>query len=132
VNAQNSGRVSVSTKFTHALGDGRTDPVQTELEWDPKDPYAITVRFPEYCVAWLISRELISDALTRERAGEGDVRFTQSRCGCCVFMELDGHGGYAKFLVPRTCLVEILEQTAFQLYVDQAAEVEQWLAEVIL
>lgn len=132
MSAQNSGCVSVSTKFTYVFSDGDTLLVRTTLEWDPKDPYAITVRFPEYCVVWLISRELVSDALTCGLAGMGDVRFTQTWCTCCVCMELDGLDGYAKLLAPRDCLVEILAQTAFQLYVDQAAEVEQWLAEVTL
>lgn len=129
---QSSGCVSVSTKFTYVFSDGDTVLVRTSLEWDSKDSYAVTVRFPEHRTAWIISRELIADALTRERAGEGDVRFTQPRCTCCVRMELDGPGGYAKFLVPRDCLVEILTRTAFLPGVDLADEVERWLAEVTL
>lgn len=132
MSAQNSGCVSVATKFTYVTAYERHCPVRTKLEWDPKDPYAITIRFIGHRAVWDISRELVFDALTREQAGEGDVVFTQPRCTCCVHMELYSPDGYAELLVPRDCLAEILAQTAFQPGVDQAAEVERWLAEVTL
>jgi Streptomyces sporulation and cell division protein, SsgA len=122
----------VVTEFTRVLGDGRAVPVQTELEWNPKEPYAITIQFLGYRAVWMVSRELVLDALTCEQAGEGDVLFAKPQCTCCVRMELESPSGYAKFLVPRDCLVEILVQTAFLPCADQAAEVERWLAEVTL
>jgi hypothetical protein len=122
----------VLTEFTYVTEDGRTCPVRTELEWNPKDPYAITIRFIGHRAVWIISRELVFDALTRKRVGEGDVLFTRPRCTCCVRMELNSPGGYAELLVPRDCLVEILARTAFLPGADQAAEVERWLAEVTL
>lgn len=97
------------------------DTVPAELHYDPRDPYAITVRFhtTQGTVAWVFGRDLLLDGAF-EPMGDGDVRIWPSQDmagGAVVLLELSSPHGealvqlrlvdVAGFLAEMTAAVEV-------------------------
>jgi hypothetical protein len=115
--------VGVPTTFALLGDDGDEWPVRVRLSWRPQDPHAVVVRFIQNRSRWLIARELLVDALTQDRAGEGVVlfwRLDDDECDCCVGLILAGSNCGAEFRVPREALIEliVLSEPGFRGAVD--------------
>ena len=87
-------------------------PVQVELRYDTRDPFAVVAAFRTGragWVEWVFSRDLLADGLLTE-AGEGDVRI---RPGCgepeIVVVELNSPSGHAVFEASAQRLAEFLD-----------------------
>ncbi len=68
--------LAVSQPVTLELIDatGAATPIEAELHYDPRDPYAVTTVFMtgSHQVRWTFGRDLLSDGLY-EPSGDGDV-----------------------------------------------------------
>lgn len=78
---------------------GLPSQVEAELQYDPGDPYAVTIMFSlaHKQVRWTFGRDLVVDGLD-EPTGDGDVRVWPSldRAGrACVLVELTSPKGQA-------------------------------------
>ncbi len=65
----------------HLIENDKASPIQTQLNYDPRDPYAVTVVFPpakDRPVEWTFGRELLYDGLY-EPSGDGDVHIWPER-----------------------------------------------------
>ncbi|HEU0086594.1 MAG TPA: SsgA family sporulation/cell division regulator [Pseudonocardiaceae bacterium] len=87
-------------------------PVQVELRYDTRDPFAVVAAFRTGragWVEWVFSRDLLADGLLTE-AGEGDVRI---RPGAgepeVVVVELSSPSGHAVFEASAQRLAEFLD-----------------------
>ena len=71
-----AGVALVSSTLTLELidADGASTPLETELTYDPRDPYAVTAVFMTVAgrVEWTFGRELLMGGL-HEPTGDGDV-----------------------------------------------------------
>ncbi|MGH3871255.1 MAG: SsgA family sporulation/cell division regulator [Pseudonocardiaceae bacterium] len=87
-------------------------PVQVELRYDTRDPYAIVAAFRTGragWVEWVFSRDLLADGLLA-RAGDGDVRIRPSSGDPeIVVMELSSPSGHAVFEASAQRLAEFLD-----------------------
>lgn len=74
--SMNTAPLTVTQAVTLELIDptGAVTPLEAELHYDPRDPYAVTTVFMTGSsqVRWTFGRELLSDGLF-EPAGDGDV-----------------------------------------------------------
>jgi hypothetical protein len=75
-NTLNSAKSGVSQSLTLDLIDasGTATPMQAELSYDPRDPYAVTAVFVTGAgnVRWTFGRDLLVDGIY-EPSGDGDV-----------------------------------------------------------
>jgi hypothetical protein len=74
--SMNTAPVIVTQAVTLELIDhsGAATPIEAELQYDPRDPYAVTTVFMTSSsqVRWTFGRELLSEGLY-EPSGDGDV-----------------------------------------------------------
>ena len=74
--SMNTAPLTVTQAVTLELIDptGAVTPIDAELHYDPRDPYAVTTVFMTgaSAVRWTFGRELLTDGLY-EPAGDGDV-----------------------------------------------------------
>ena len=74
--SMNTAPLTVTQPLTLELIDptGAVTPIEAELHYDPRDPYAVTTVFMTGAsnVRWTFGRELLSDGLF-EPSGDGDV-----------------------------------------------------------
>ncbi len=87
-------------------------PVQVELRYDTRDPYAVVAAFRTGRVGWVewvFSRDLLADGLLA-RAGEGDVRIQPGSGNPeIVVLELSSPSGHAVFEANAQRLAEFLD-----------------------
>ena len=87
-------------------------PVQVELRYDTRDPYAVIAAFRTGragWVEWVFSRDLLADGLLA-RAGEGDVRIRPASGDPeIVVVELSSPSGHAVFEASAQRLAEFLD-----------------------
>ena len=76
INTKSSGTTTVSRLVTLELIDttGVATPLETELSYNPRDPYAVTATFNTLAgqVRWTFGRDLLISGLY-EPTGDGDV-----------------------------------------------------------
>ncbi|MBV8931441.1 MAG: SsgA family sporulation/cell division regulator [Kutzneria sp.] len=89
-------------------------PVEVELRYDTRDPYAVTAAFrsgPSGWVEWCFARDLLADGLIAE-AGNGDVRIRPVP-GSMELVELvvSSPAGLAMFEAPAQELADFLDRT---------------------
>jgi hypothetical protein len=74
--SMNTARASVTQPVTLELIDptGAVTPIEAELHYDPRDPYAVTTVFMTGSsqVRWTFGRDLLTEGLY-EPSGDGDV-----------------------------------------------------------
>lgn len=89
-------------------------PVQVELRYDTRDPFAVVAAFRTGragWVEWVFSRDLLGDGLLAE-TGEGDVRISPADDNPeIVVMELNSPSGHALFEASAQRLAEFLDST---------------------
>ncbi|MDQ3885852.1 MAG: SsgA family sporulation/cell division regulator [Actinomycetota bacterium] len=89
-------------------------PVQVELRYDTRDPFAVVAAFRTGragWVEWAFSRDLLADGLLAG-TGEGDVRIRPAPDDPEVIMvELSSPSGHALFEAEAQRLVEFLDST---------------------
>jgi hypothetical protein len=89
-------------------------PVQVELRYDTRDPFAVVAAFRAGRVGWVewtFSRDLLADGLLTE-TGEGDVRIRPANGDPeVVVMELSSPSGHALFEAGAQRLAEFLDTT---------------------
>ncbi|WP_326834162.1 SsgA family sporulation/cell division regulator [Amycolatopsis rhabdoformis] len=87
-------------------------PVRADLEYDPSDPYAISVGYHAGpgVVRWLFGRDLLADGLIAP-AGEGDVRVRPAADSARVVVELNAPDGSAVLEAPADELADFLDRT---------------------
>lgn len=87
-------------------------PVQVELRYDTRDPYAVQAAFRTGragWVEWVFSRDLLTEGLI-DAAGDGDVRIRPSD-GDSVEIELSSPSGHATFRALSREVSEFLQRT---------------------
>ncbi|RJQ75681.1 SsgA family sporulation/cell division regulator [Pseudonocardiaceae bacterium YIM PH 21723] len=89
-------------------------PVQVELRYDTRDPYAVVAAFRtgrSGWVEWVFSRDLLADGLIAD-AGDGDVRIRPVIDEPeIVVIELSSPSGHAMFEASAQELAEFLDRT---------------------
>lgn len=89
-------------------------PVQVELRYDTRDPFAVVAAFRTGragWVEWVFSRDLLADGLLTD-AGEGDVRIRPAAADPeVVVVELTSPSGHATFEASAQRLAEFLDTT---------------------
>jgi hypothetical protein len=89
-------------------------PVQVELRYDTRDPYAVVAAFrtgKAGWVEWVFSRDLLADGLLAD-AGEGDVRIRPAADDPeIVIFELSSPSGHALFETSAHRLADFLDRT---------------------
>ncbi|WP_410676273.1 SsgA family sporulation/cell division regulator [Amycolatopsis sp. cmx-4-68] len=87
-------------------------PVPAELEYDTRDPYAVSVvlHAGASAVRWLFGRDLLADGLLG-RCGDGDVRIGPAADPALVVVELTSPEGAAVLEAPATDIAAFLDQT---------------------
>ncbi|MEU4668138.1 SsgA family sporulation/cell division regulator [Amycolatopsis sp. NPDC023774] len=87
-------------------------PVRADLEYDPSDPYAISVGYHAGpgVVRWLFGRDLLADGLIAP-AGDGDVRVRPAADDARVVVELNAPDGSAVLEAPADELADFLDRT---------------------
>ena len=87
-------------------------PVQVELRYDTRDPFAVVAAFRTGragWVEWVFSRDLLTEGLI-DTAGDGDVRIRPSE-GETVEIELSSPSGHATFRALAREVSEFLQRT---------------------
>lgn len=86
----------------------------TQLHYDVKDPYAVTVTFlvdDDEEVEWVFARDLLKDGLHRQ-AGDGDVMVRPASQGHSAEAEVElvlaAPGGHARVMLPAETLAAFL------------------------
>jgi hypothetical protein len=89
-------------------------PVQVELRYDTKDPYAVVAAFRTGragWVEWVFARDLLADGLIAD-AGDGDVRIRPAADDPeVVVIELSSPSGHAMFEASAQELADFLDRT---------------------
>ncbi|MFB9902901.1 SsgA family sporulation/cell division regulator [Allokutzneria oryzae] len=89
-------------------------PVQVELRYDTRDPYAVVAAFRTGragWVEWVFARDLLADGLIAA-AGEGDVRIRPAADDPeVVVIELSSPSGHAMFEAAAQELADFLDRT---------------------
>jgi hypothetical protein len=90
-------------------------PVEVELRYDGRDPYAVQASFQTgrtgTTVEWVFARDLLADGMITE-AGTGDVKVRPAICSPDrVELELTSPSGHALFAANAADLAEFLERT---------------------
>jgi hypothetical protein len=89
-------------------------PVQVELRYDTRDPFAVVAAFRTGragWVEWVFSRDLLADGLLTE-AGEGDVRIRPAVDDPeIIIVELNSPSGHALFEASAQRMAEFLDST---------------------
>lgn len=89
-------------------------PVQVELRYDTRDPYAVIAAFRtgrSGWVEWVFARDLLADGLITQ-TGEGDVRMRPASDNPGVIvLELSSPSGHAMFEASAEELADFLDKT---------------------
>jgi hypothetical protein len=87
-------------------------PVQVDLEYDSRDPYAVVAVFHagQGTVLWMFGRDLLADGLLAA-AGDGDVQVSPAADPALVVFELSAPGGSAVLEAPAQDLAAFLDRT---------------------
>lgn len=89
-------------------------PVQVELRYDTRDPYAVIAAFRtgrSGWVEWVFARDLLADGLITQ-TGEGDVRMRPASDNPGVIvLELSSPSGHAMFEASAEELADFLDST---------------------
>jgi hypothetical protein len=89
-------------------------PVQVELRYNTRDPYAVIAAFRTGragWVEWVFARDLLADGLIAD-AGEGDVRMRPAVDDPeVVVLELNSPSGHAMFEASAQELADFLDRT---------------------
>lgn len=89
-------------------------PVQVELRYDTRDPYAVIAAFRTGragWVEWVFARDLLADGLITE-VGDGDVRLRPcAENPEIVVVELNSPSGHATFEASAEELADFLDST---------------------
>ncbi len=91
------------------LADSASLPVNAELEYHTRDPFAVRIVFSipsSPAVEWVFARDLLAQGLNGP-AGAGDVQVFPVRGG--VMVELDSPAGSARLLVREGDLARFVE-----------------------
>ncbi len=90
-------------------------PVEVELRYDGRDPFAVQVSFQAgrtgAAVEWVFARDLLADGMITE-AGTGDVNVRPAPVNPDrIELELTSPSGHALFVANAAGLAEFLERT---------------------
>ena len=107
---------SAKTDFALRTFGAAPRPVPAELEYDSRDPYAVTVvlHAGAASVRWLFGRDLLADGLIAP-AGDGDVRISPAADPSLVIVELTSPDGAAVLEAPAKDLAAFLDRTYEQI-----------------
>jgi hypothetical protein len=104
----------ITTTVTFDLVSEHPVPVDVELRYDTRDPFAVYALFePEgaRAVQWILSRDLLADGLI-VRSGEGDVRMWPAPDDAeMVLIEFVTPKGQARFEALAQDLADFLDTT---------------------
>jgi hypothetical protein len=104
----------ITATVTFDLVSGHPVPVDVELRYDTRDPFAVYALFePEgaRAVQWILSRDLLADGLI-VRTGEGDVRVWPAPHDTeLVMIEFVTPKGQARFEAEAQDLADFLDTT---------------------
>ena len=116
--SMNTAPLTVTQAVTLELIDqtGAVTPMDAELHYDPRDPYAVTTVFitGTTTVRWTFGRQLLSDGLY-EPTGDGDVHVwpcLDSEGRAVVIIELCSPDGEALVQARTTDLSSFVERMA--------------------
>jgi len=116
----------ITTTVTFDLVSEHPVPVEVELRYDTRDPFAVYALFePEgaRAVQWILSRDLLADGLI-VRSGDGDVRMWPAPDDTeLVMIEFVTPKGQARFEAEAQDLADFLDSTY---EVVLPGEEEQW------
>jgi len=94
--------------------DAPSVPVEVELRYDTRDPFAVTAAFrsgPSGWVEWCFARDLLADGLIAE-AGSGDVRIRPAVDDIeLVMLVVSSPAGLAMFEASAQELADFLDRT---------------------
>ena len=114
--SMNTAPLTVTQSLTLELIDqsGAVTPINAELHYDPRDPYAVTTVFitATTSVRWTFGRQLLSDGLY-EPSGDGDVHVwpcLDSEGRAVVIIELCSPDGEALVQARTTDLSSFVER----------------------
>lgn len=128
----------ITTTVTFDLVSAHPVPVDVELRYDTRDPFAVYALFePEgaRAVQWILSRDLLADGLI-VRSGDGDVRvWPAPENEEMVIIEFVTPKGQARFEAHAQDLADFLDTTyevvlpgAEENWFDFDAEIERMIA----
>ncbi|MFC0109691.1 SsgA family sporulation/cell division regulator [Kibdelosporangium aridum] len=128
----------IITTVTFDLVSAHPVPVDVELRYDTRDPFAVYALFePEgaRAVQWILSRDLLADGLI-VRSGDGDVRvWPDPENEEMVIIEFVTPKGQARFEAHAQDLADFLDTTyevvlpgAEENWFDFDAEIERMIA----
>ena len=104
--------------------------VDARLEYDPDDPFAVTVRIGagEAAIAWVLARDLLADGLrSRKPVGEGHIR-VQATSVLTEVTRLDDDGSAELLRLPWWNVREFLRATvAVVPRGEEACDVDAWI-----
>jgi hypothetical protein len=116
--SMNTAPLTVTQSVSLELIDqtGAVTPIDAELHYDPRDPYAVTTVFitGTTTVRWTFGRQLLSDGLY-EPSGDGDVHVwpcLDSEGRAVVIIELCSPDGEALVQARTTDLSSFVERMA--------------------
>jgi Streptomyces sporulation and cell division protein, SsgA len=103
----------------------RPSPLKVDLEYDTRDPYAVTTAYHtgHGTVRWMFGRDLLADGLLTT-VGDGDVRVGPASHPALVLFELNAPDGSAVLEAPAHELATFLNRTYEQ--VPPGAESERF------
>jgi Streptomyces sporulation and cell division protein, SsgA len=108
--------ITTEMELRLVVGDGADRPVQAELSYTPRDPYAVRIGFHtggDDVVEWTFARSLLTDGVTHP-VGDGDVQVwpaTGASGEQQVRLSLSSPSGKALFEAPLPQLVQFLTET---------------------
>lgn len=100
-------KVSVTLEGKAVVGPKA--PVPVRFEYDPQDPFAVTLWFDDDQVSWGVSRELLADGL-RDHAGQGDLRLWPTDTGE-IEMLFESPDGWVIYQFSEKLLTKFLADT---------------------
>ncbi|CAM4109364.1 SsgA family sporulation/cell division regulator [Kibdelosporangium persicum] len=104
----------ITTTVTFDLASDHPVPVDVELRYDTRDPFAVYALFePEgaRAVQWILSRDLLADGLI-VRTGDGDVRmWPDKKDNELVVIEFVTPKGQARFEAHAQDIADFLDTT---------------------
>ncbi|GGM14018.1 SsgA family sporulation/cell division regulator [Nakamurella endophytica] len=129
-------RTVVATTVMTLVTDGGDVPVDADLQFHTRDPFAVRMVFSipgAAGVEWVFGRQLLVDGVDRP-AGTGDVQLFP--CEDVVILELDSPAGRARLLADRSAMTAFVRDTldavelgAEDVYFDIDREIDRLLAE---
>ncbi|WP_051165852.1 SsgA family sporulation/cell division regulator [Amycolatopsis orientalis] len=111
-------------------------PVRADLEYDPADPFAVSVGYHAGggVVRWLFGRDLLADGLLAP-AGDGDVQVRPAADDSRVLVELNAPDGSAVLEAAANEIADFLDRTYDEVPVgseDRCFDFDEELAKLAL